>query len=1078
MEENKSNSKIKYPHFISNKPSGIDRYTGKSQERLSKAIANYITSTDNESGIGLVSRIIGLEGQWGAGKSNVIKQIEQTLSEKYYVFEYDAWGHQEDLQRRSFLETLTNNLIKNNFLSGDTLVLLNGNETKTTWEMKFKDLLAHKITRINKTLPKFNAGAFWTALFLSLTPISTFIAERLEANCIIKNIFLLVLIAFSPIMLGIILWGTLCLFNKDMRHLGFLLQISKDENIETKNYETINEEEPTVAKFNAWMLDISNYIKQKSLKKLIVIFDNMDRLPSEKVKELWSSIHTFFSDSEFENIWTIIPFDEKHLSKAFGENQADDLTKHFISKTFPVVYRVALPVITDFKSIFTEFFVEAFDSIESSSEDIINRLFRIENHDATVRKIIDFINQLVALKTIWTTEIDILYIAIFILKKDELLKDSVNQILSGNYLDENIKKIIENNGVLQTNIAALVYGINPDEAGQIPISKYIEACLKNESGHDINTYSRTNNHFIEILKDKIYELDNAELDNAIKTMSSLDVMEFGDVDKKTILNMWHYLSKQKTSDHITLLKFEEVFKSLLLNVDHEHQKDIISFLCCEYQNVKMFKNFNGNEYYIAIKSLQNFLKEKNIGINLELNDIFADPIVFIDYVNEAKNEYQNYKLKTNQAGLDKYFTGLIPDKLPDTKIDILQYLKNTDDYSFPELQKNIESIIKGNSINQNNFGDIFYVYKAIIKSDGMLPQQLSVNQITNLWNGFTPTIKGYCDIAAMQVAKSNNINPTLDEKQIKEVSESMDYYADYGDLLIKSLSVNIPVLNLTLKYMTENRLGYILTLEKILPQFFNIKNKIAITEKCLLEQLNDWEKHKDAINKDNIESIIPKELFPFLISVKNDLTDYINKVATEALSEITTDELYRQRNNIAVFYWFAAADSLIGTEFMGQLTDNLTSFGKKVLDDIASGQQEVSNNSLFKKIIDKLDKRKTSGMIKDIKNKYCNNEYNIYPALFLFFETWFEQQGDLEDRADRVVSTILQPVLNDNTCFNHILLKPDFYSKIINKAGDDAIDLKEIIRKKLEATKDEKLIAFAKKIGINKINNTDVNTLE
>jgi hypothetical protein len=257
-------------------------------------------------------------------------------------------------------------------------------------------------------------------------------------------------------------------------------------------------------------------------------------------------------------------------------------------------------------------------------------------------------------------------------------------------------------------------------------------------------------------------------------------------------------------------------------------------------------------------------------------------------------------------------------------------------------------------------------------------------------------------------------------------------------------------------------------LEKILPQFFNIKNKITITEKCLLEQLNDWEKYKDAINKDNVESIIPKELFPFLISVKNDLTDYINKVATEALSEITTDVLYQQRNNIAAFYWFAAADSLIGTEFMGQLTDNLTNFGKRMLDDIASGQQEVPNNNLFKKIIDKLDKRKTSGMIKDIKNKYCNNEYNISPTLFLFFETWFEQQGDLEDRADRVVSTILQPVLNDNTCFNHILLKPDFYSRIINKAGDDAIDLKEIISKKLEATKDEKLIAFAEKIEVDK----------
>ena len=33
------------------------------------------------------------------GKSNVVKMLERELSDDYYFFEYDAWGHQEDLQR-------------------------------------------------------------------------------------------------------------------------------------------------------------------------------------------------------------------------------------------------------------------------------------------------------------------------------------------------------------------------------------------------------------------------------------------------------------------------------------------------------------------------------------------------------------------------------------------------------------------------------------------------------------------------------------------------------------------------------------------------------------------------------------------------------------------------------------------------------------------------------------------------------------------------------------------------------------------------------------------------------------------
>ena len=169
------------------------------------------------------------------------------------------------------------------------------------------------------------------------------------------------------------------------------------------SYETISEEEPSTVEFKRWMQDISDYLGNSSdtKKKLIIIYDNMDRLPAEKVKELWSSIHTFFSEDGFENIWTIIPFDERHLSCAFGEVEDDEtiqLTKYFISKTFPVVYHVTPPVITDLKNLFNTLFEEAFTNTEFNQQDEINRIFRLENPNATVRELIEFINQLIALK--------------------------------------------------------------------------------------------------------------------------------------------------------------------------------------------------------------------------------------------------------------------------------------------------------------------------------------------------------------------------------------------------------------------------------------------------------------------------------------------------------------------------------------------------------------------------------------------------------------------------------------------------------------------------------------------------------
>ena len=52
-------------------------------------------------------------------------------------------------------------------------------------------------------------------------------------------------------------------------------------------------------------------------------------------------------------------FDKKHLACAFGNEKADEakeLTQLFISKTFPVIYRVAPPVITDYRNLFEKLF--------------------------------------------------------------------------------------------------------------------------------------------------------------------------------------------------------------------------------------------------------------------------------------------------------------------------------------------------------------------------------------------------------------------------------------------------------------------------------------------------------------------------------------------------------------------------------------------------------------------------------------------------------------------------------------------------------------------------------------------------
>jgi hypothetical protein len=433
----------------------------------------------------------------------------------------------------------------------------------------------------------------------------------------------------------------------------------------------------------------------------------------------------------------------------------------------------------------------------------------------------------------------------------------------------------------------------------------------------------------------------------------------------------------------------------------------------------------------------------------------------------AKSDYPKYKLKTNPDGLDAYLAVRTTDQF--SALSVLNYLISDENYHFNILLESIESIIQGNNILENNFKPIFDAYK-LLSDKKPLPVQLNANQRNIIWNTVAtkPNTPAFSEIIAMQIANGQNNGGTFDDEQIKEIAAQMDYYVNYGDLLINNLSRNIPVLGRVLKYMTENKLGHKLSLEKVLPKFFDIKTNINVTEAQLLAQLNRWNKFSDSITKDNVNTTLPVvKFFQYSATTKNQLTDYLNKTIIEALTIIPTTTLYQQKASLSTYYWFVVIKDLIDTEFLKSLPDNLTELGKLILDDIAGGKQPIpNNNDLFNKIITKLDKRKTGSLIKDIRDKYCNRNYIMSVPLFMYFESWFEQQGDLSVRAADATHKIIEPVINDTNCLNLIVSKQDYYAQIINYAGDDAIALKEIIRKKITNSRDEKLIQFASKIDV------------
>ena len=67
---------MSFPKYISTWPTGEDLMGLKPQETISDAIVKHVVWLDDEHyDGGAMPRVIGLEGKWGSGKSNVIKHI-------------------------------------------------------------------------------------------------------------------------------------------------------------------------------------------------------------------------------------------------------------------------------------------------------------------------------------------------------------------------------------------------------------------------------------------------------------------------------------------------------------------------------------------------------------------------------------------------------------------------------------------------------------------------------------------------------------------------------------------------------------------------------------------------------------------------------------------------------------------------------------------------------------------------------------------------------------------------------------------------------------------------------------------
>ncbi len=718
---------------------------------------------------------------------------------------------------------------------------------------------------------------------------------------------------------------------------------------------------------------------------------------------------------------------------------------------------------SDLKLTFGNYFDEAFgkNNIPRKEKETILRIFGIIKLNPTIRDVIAFINELVSQKMVWNEEITLLHIAVFSLTKDKIINDEnsiAKNILSNDYYAD-IIKLVGDEQELQESISALSYNIDKNNARQIPITQYLSNLfIEENSTNDINTYS-SDRYFMEVLLDVIRDIDITLIGRTINKMDELDTKELED-NENELEEIWNYLVFQINKQKVDSLIFKEEHKILLIRGSEENRNSLLRYLCNSYQK---YKELNGAEYFEATSQLRDFIKDKNLNLDIqsELKELTVAPEIFINYVEKSKYEYRMFKLNCDNSKLNKYLIDQLPDDMKQTSF--FDYLSDST-YDFTKFYEKLKDQIPTST--NDNFYWLNYAYKKL-SPDKPLDVLLNQSQIVEFQTTITDkTIDGFFDISAM--ALGYNLSVTVDvndDETIKKIAKRIEYYHNYGLLLTSSVSWNNAVMNKVLAELTTNSYGPSrATITDILPVFEQILSLLEIESSVLLKRLNPRHKlAQKSITIDNIEQTVKYTFYSHSILSKNDLTKHIHKVAKDRLSQITADILFQQRNQ-PTYYWLATATTLINGNIIRSLTDNLVEFVKKIFIDISS--TGAMPNEIVTTIIKKMPTGKIAATIKDIGTEYYTGRKAINAQMFIFFESYFREPNRIKGREGDFTRTILNTVVDNNECKALILQHNKFYAEIVKIAGDDAENFKTKIKTLCQSQPSEELSNFAALIEI------------
>ncbi len=1024
--------------LLSKVPCNDDLFEGGAHRKLAIEISDEIRNDDN-------CTIIGIDGGWGSGKSNLVGMIQKELSMdsnggKFHFFTYDAWGHQTDLQRRTILEELTSDLVK-----GQTPIL-----NENSWKDSLENLLAKKKHTSTKTIPAIGIGTIVSLFTILLTPFVTHLASLVSVEWLKQAVLVIPYVAAYGFF-GYRHYGKMKdKYKQDFtweKCLSEFFLIYKDDIKEETKFETISEKEPSSRQFKEWIHEIDDGLKQNNGIVLVLVIDNMDRLPKQKVQELWAAIHSCFSEEKYTNIRIIVPFDRLHIRNAF---QSENLVRQcdgkdnaitvygddFINKTFYIVYTVPPPILSGWMHYFKDRWKEAFGNSAILDYSVL-QVYDMLTKEQSPRKIIAFINQFVTIRNLCDERIEDKYIALYIFGRSKIIENPLEEILNPSYL-QGLDFLYSDDQNMANNISSLYYQLSLDKAMDVVFTREITAEL-DDNNVKVLDQLRGNANYWEILNHSITEVSNIE--NAALALEK----HFGDNSSHEASLIWDALYMRSNPGSAMRDKQYEEYHGILLKHISE-KKDYYAHLITVY-HANIYDGFDLQNYINGIDKLHEFISEEDRKISDRKTII--SPKQYLQLVESRKDNFEEYGLVVEDEKMDDYLVNLDVNKLADMKLYPL--LKN--EVELPIYKEQIKQLVAENVSNIQIETKLLYRLKEIVEDNR--PIDISIylndNDIYNMLNALSKDDELYPDVLSMAISRYSNGNGyirgylqnsvgTLTEEQIEKVANCIQYYISYGDLLLQldNFSAMPYVADIARNLTTSSLINSRMNIKNSLMNYDNIYSHLNLDSQSLLRKWNGWSKYVSSITISDVPSMSIKLIEDMKNSSKLQISKHCLGLVAEYLESLN-QETWKQ----------SIASDDFNFNLLYVYHPNLLAFFvdafKEKMRDYALGNSDTSlSNELTEKSITILKNMEyeSSIVFKEIRDIFVNNSC-INKDKLKYFGKWLFLYGHLEDdknslnkilRSEFLDDTeILKLVSENKTIVKRMMKKSDETSDFTNK---------------------------------------------